>query len=394
MKIAILGWGSLLWDSRKDFDGQHEQWSEAGPLLPLEFSRISESRKGALTLVIDEQHGMPCATSFAISKRADPDDAICDLRCREGTTLKNIGVFFADGSRPARGASKETLAAIEAVAKLEKIDVITWTALTSNFNKKTGRPFSVAGAVAYLKALPGEARLLADEYVRRAPGAVQTPLRAALAADPIVVAREENRQDLLPRSFQADIMRFFDRAARPLLTDMTPHVGIKTGEKATIDEFLDDARKLTDNRVAFETRRILALSLVAIFERQLRIWGRVHIDDLPADRVSAMPLDQLLDILVALRHIEIEPKAVDTLKEMVLVGNVTRHGDGRSIDELRKAAPALWTSGDAEAERASYTLSEKLEIRDEDFQRYMNAAVAFWGWADREPFAVRAGPYR
>lgn len=52
-KIAILGWGSLIWDERPEFDSHHEEWTSGGPVLQLEFSRISESRKGALTLVID-----------------------------------------------------------------------------------------------------------------------------------------------------------------------------------------------------------------------------------------------------------------------------------------------------------------------------------------------------
>jgi len=57
MTIAILGWGSLLWDKNHDFDNQHESWKFDGPLLPLEFSRISKSRDNALTLVIDELNG-------------------------------------------------------------------------------------------------------------------------------------------------------------------------------------------------------------------------------------------------------------------------------------------------------------------------------------------------
>jgi len=44
MKIAILGWGSLIWDARllsintTLFDNG---WSSDGPDLPIEFSRVS-----------------------------------------------------------------------------------------------------------------------------------------------------------------------------------------------------------------------------------------------------------------------------------------------------------------------------------------------------------------
>ena len=57
MKIAILGWGSLLWDRQAEFDKHHDDWQFDGPSLQLEFSRVSESRKDALTLVVDTNHG-------------------------------------------------------------------------------------------------------------------------------------------------------------------------------------------------------------------------------------------------------------------------------------------------------------------------------------------------
>ena len=40
MKIAILGWGSLVWDSRQlPHSGE---WHTGGPVLPIEFSRVSK----------------------------------------------------------------------------------------------------------------------------------------------------------------------------------------------------------------------------------------------------------------------------------------------------------------------------------------------------------------
>lgn len=91
-KIAILGWGSLLWDIRPEFDEYHELWQFDGPDLPLEFSRVSSSRKGALTLVIDEANGATCRSAYALSTHREPDEAIADLRCREGTLMRHRGV--------------------------------------------------------------------------------------------------------------------------------------------------------------------------------------------------------------------------------------------------------------------------------------------------------------
>lgn len=180
MKIAILGWGSLLWDICPEFDLHHGDWEFSGPTLPIEFSRVSGKRGGALTLVIDHQFGMPCTTAFSISARKTPDDAINDLRCREETTLANVGYYFADGSS-CHTHSVATLAAVQAWAREKSTDVVIWTDLKSNFPTRSlvKQPFSVANAIAHLQLLPSEAKVNAAEYIRRAPELVDTPLRRA-----------------------------------------------------------------------------------------------------------------------------------------------------------------------------------------------------------------------
>jgi hypothetical protein len=52
-----------------------------------------------------------------------------------------------------------------------------------NFERKVGQPFSVANAARYLKTLTGETAKAAEEYVRRAPGQTETPLRARARKD-------------------------------------------------------------------------------------------------------------------------------------------------------------------------------------------------------------------
>ena len=95
MVTVILGWGSLIWDKRPTFNCQIGGWQCDGPTLRLEFSRISGGkRKGALTLVIDNENGAECPVFYAKSKRPNPHDAICDLRSREGTILKRVGYYF------------------------------------------------------------------------------------------------------------------------------------------------------------------------------------------------------------------------------------------------------------------------------------------------------------
>ena len=180
-KVAILGWGSLLWENA-DFDARHEEWQSDGPSLPLEFSRISSTRSGALTLVIDYAYGSLVTVAWCMSKRQYADDAVVDLRCREGCSIKDIRSLsiplLQEGSGPPEAS------VIAEWASVRHIDVVVWTGLPSNFETKRDTPFSVEHAIRYLKTLPPEGKARAAEYIWRAPKFVDTPLRDALQTQP------------------------------------------------------------------------------------------------------------------------------------------------------------------------------------------------------------------
>jgi hypothetical protein len=182
-RIAILGWGSLLWDkSQKEFDDWHEDWRFDGPVLKLEFSRKSVSRLNALTLVVDPVHGQQCQVAYAMSKRASPETAIADLRAREKTRRENIGYTFSDGSHR-QGRDANSIDVISQWAKDRSIDVVLWTDLPASFDGVARKDFLDA-AVNHVQRLPSEGKAMAAEYVWRAPDFVVTPLREALQAEP------------------------------------------------------------------------------------------------------------------------------------------------------------------------------------------------------------------
>lgn len=182
MRIAILGWGSLLWEPGADFGNSIElPWSPDGPTLPIEFSRISTSRGGALTLVIDPKNGSSTTVAWCLTKRAQLKDAVVDLRRREGTNMANIRSFRLD-EQPAGPTAVEK--AILDWATDKKLDAVTWTALQSNFETKTGQVFSIAQAIAHVKSLSVDGKVKAVEYVRKAPDFIHTPLRSALLREP------------------------------------------------------------------------------------------------------------------------------------------------------------------------------------------------------------------
>lgn len=177
MKIAILGWGSLIWDPQ---DLPREGiWERPGPSLCLEFSRVS--RDCRLTLVINPDHGEDCKTYYVLSPRVDIDDAIEDLRSREGTPNKsNIGFVDLERDRE-QGRDQGSVDIIRGWAEKRGFSGIVWTDLEANFEKQTGKQFGVDAAVAYLEGLPKTAHKLAMKYIDNAPAEVSTPLRSKLA---------------------------------------------------------------------------------------------------------------------------------------------------------------------------------------------------------------------
>jgi hypothetical protein len=185
MKIAILGWGSLLWDPR---DLQLASPFELiGPRLPVEFCRISKNHR--LTLIIDETFGTLCRTYAAASGSETLDEAVENLRLREGmSSAADVG--FVEITRQERNAAatERHPHAVETIADWALnagYDAAIWTALDSHFESRTQEPFSVNAAMRFLENLEQqepEAFERALDYIRRAPPATQTPVRDATAA--------------------------------------------------------------------------------------------------------------------------------------------------------------------------------------------------------------------
>ena len=185
MKIAVVAFGSLVWDPL-DLRAA-ETFAPNGPLLPIEFCRIS--RGGRLTLVIDETFGAVCTTHSVPSALEDLDSAIGNLRARENMhDAESVGFVELGSGRRSRAAMQrhpDAVATIAAWAQANGYDAAIWTALASNFDEpdKGGEPFSVTAALRYLETLEGEnadAFAGALTYVRNAPSEVDTPVRDAV----------------------------------------------------------------------------------------------------------------------------------------------------------------------------------------------------------------------
>ena len=181
----MIGWGSLVWDPREL--SVSSEFSLSGPILPIEFCRVSGNDKPPrrLTLVIDDDNGVQCQTYVALSAFDDLEAAKENLRVREGLAHVNgIGFAVKGGASSARAIEQHPKAvmAIEAWLAASDFDAVIWTALPNNFAERAGEAFSIEASIRFLEAQPEEHLPRALEYIRKAPVQVKTPVRAAISA--------------------------------------------------------------------------------------------------------------------------------------------------------------------------------------------------------------------
>ncbi len=191
--IAILGWGSLIWDPRTlNFDGA---WRQDGPRFPLEFARLSASSltgRGSadgmparLTLTITP--GRPVVpTLWAFSRLETLEGAIADLAHREGCGTGSIGFYdWRTGQMQARREAELLRDAVEiwrerVDSDSRPIDAVIWTDLGPKFQEECGLDFNLANVLGFFDGLSGVHWERASAYILRAPRQVATAMRPAL----------------------------------------------------------------------------------------------------------------------------------------------------------------------------------------------------------------------
>ncbi len=182
MRIAIIGWGSLIWCPGNLRIGT--RWRRDGPMLPIEFARIS--RDGRLTLVIYDG-AEPQQTYWALSAFDDLEAAKRNLKEREGANIKDIHYLTSD-DRSASAIPPVASPRIQAwLAGRKDVDAAVWTGLGTNWpEKRNQEEFTVDDALEYVRGLLSERDRLRDlcdrvqEYVRNTPPQIQTVVRNRL----------------------------------------------------------------------------------------------------------------------------------------------------------------------------------------------------------------------
>ena len=167
MEIAVIGWGSLIWNPGKlPLAGD---WQTNGPKLPIEFARRSDD--GRITLVITDGCD-PVTTLWARLNVPSIEEAVSELAAREKTSRQKIGRY------PAESPSVAPPQIIE-WARQNGLDGAVWTNLGPRFGEGDDPP-SLDEVLDYLSSLTPPESDLAEEYIRRAPRQIETPYRQAI----------------------------------------------------------------------------------------------------------------------------------------------------------------------------------------------------------------------
>ncbi len=170
VKIAIIGWGYLIWDPL-GMDLEPE-WHTDGPLLPVEFARFSSGPRLLPVLV----GGAPLQpTLWTFSRKASVLSAAADLAVREGVWTHDIGYW-------ARAEDMGHSHGIEAVIRdwvvSKGLDGAVWRAVEPNLPDLTPGLASEQVRLDYLRELVATGcAAAAKEFFERTPAQIRTPFR-------------------------------------------------------------------------------------------------------------------------------------------------------------------------------------------------------------------------
>jgi hypothetical protein len=185
MRIAVLGWGSLVWQPANRYGelclDSDTEWQPDGPALPVEFARISSD--GRLTLVILPEYESESPVLWNINCHEGLGGAVANLAQREtNAPLGAIHGVTRDGF--VHGAPHPDIAETvrEWLDGEPDLDAVIWTGLPPGprWIEHGFDRFRPEHAVDYFASLTGSLADRASEYVRRTPTQIDTPVRRAL----------------------------------------------------------------------------------------------------------------------------------------------------------------------------------------------------------------------
>jgi len=178
IKIACLGWGSLIWAPR-DLPIS-SGWFDDGPLLPIEFAR--ESADGRMTLVIANS-SRAVRSLWALMSVDSLEKAKAALAAREGIEANNIRYSIGYWDRHLNASHGPQATGIADWTRGLQVDAVVWTNLKVGMRGARDVTPDYEEVLAHLCSLPHERRVIAEEYIRKAPRQIDTDYRRNFERD-------------------------------------------------------------------------------------------------------------------------------------------------------------------------------------------------------------------
>jgi hypothetical protein len=169
MRIACLGWGSLIWNP--GLLPLASEWHVDGPMLPIEFARVADGGELATAICLNAP---PCQVLWALLNVETLAAAVNALRKREQIPEDRedgIGVFTINSL---------TVGVLGKWAADRRLDAVIWTALPPRFEEIEGLIPSLDDVLSYLIALDGETLEHAKFYMENVPEQIDTPYRSEI----------------------------------------------------------------------------------------------------------------------------------------------------------------------------------------------------------------------
>jgi hypothetical protein len=167
MKIACVGWGSLIWDPR-ELKIKDKKWFKDGPILPVEFVRISGNKR--VTLVVDPT-AKPLTTLWNLMDTNNFQIAFDSILQREGTITKRIHSIDRKST-----PDSEIEKTVQSWLIEKELDSAIWTGLYLNNKVQDSRP-TADEIIGHLKSLSTTELEKAKEYIMKTPEQINTNYR-------------------------------------------------------------------------------------------------------------------------------------------------------------------------------------------------------------------------
>lgn len=174
MLVGCLTWGSLVWNPI-DLPVRGD-WQKDGPLLPIEFARISKNDRITLVILYDQPDYQACRSLWTLLDVESPEEGKEVLRVREETGPNGIGLWKKTDHEPDNPID----ARIARWCRHLDLDAVVWTKLGPQWidgGKKVPRMPTLEEVLAKLTEWGEPMGTYARLYLQMAPRQIDTPYR-------------------------------------------------------------------------------------------------------------------------------------------------------------------------------------------------------------------------